>query len=108
MSFPTRLPVFAMGVAAGLLQLREDDIHMLPPWPLLWPQPFLPQEEAPWARRVDLSSCLLLASILLSLVSTWLPGLNLTRTWLPGPWSQLSDVLQFAAVYPQVTEFVPL
>ena len=82
-----------MGVAAGLLRLREDDISLLPPWP----RPSLNSlaGPAPWARRVDWSSSLLLASLLLSLAGTWLPDLP-----------QISDVLQFAAVYPQVRKAV--
>ena len=86
-------------MAAGLLRLREDDISLLPPWPLPYLNSLLRGQAgpAPWARWVDWSSSLLLASLLLSLAGTLLPHLP-----------QCTDVLQFAAVYPQVREAVLL
>jgi peptidoglycan/LPS O-acetylase OafA/YrhL len=60
-----RLPVFALGVVAGLLEVRGAATE--PPWP--WPG------ETSWGQAVDRSGLLLLATVPLSLARAALPGL---------------------------------
>jgi peptidoglycan/LPS O-acetylase OafA/YrhL len=56
----SRLPVFALGVVAGLLEVRGADEEA--PWP------------CSWGRTMDCSTVVMLATVALSLAKTLLPG----------------------------------
>ena len=81
-----RLPVFAMGVAVGLLQLRQEDdrhhtrnfLHDIFPWTFS-PSPTQPlsQEEAEssWKNRVDRGALVRVMVVLASLARSAVPGM---------------------------------
>jgi peptidoglycan/LPS O-acetylase OafA/YrhL len=72
----SRLPVFAAGVAAGLLELRGANEEA--PWPSCrrLPQaPAEPSSSSSWDRLVDRSTVVLMAAVALSLAKSILPGL---------------------------------
>ena len=74
----TRLPVFTMGLAAGLLVLRQEDnlnlkrnlLHCLLPWGVQAPSQALTlaqeEREALWRSRVDLGTVFLVAFVVMT------------------------------------------
>lgn len=81
-----RLPVFAMGIIAGLQQLRSEEdqhhdkhfLHDIFPWTFTQEDtPRLSQEpaEQSWRKRVDRNGLVLVSIILISLLRSLLPGL---------------------------------
>ena len=81
-----RLPVFAMGVAAGLLKLRQEEdklhtrniLHNIFPWTFsVSPTKSLTQEEAErsWKNTVDHGALVLMMVVLASLARSAVPAM---------------------------------